>query len=425
MAAPWSSHFSRHGNYDVVMEPAADDNSRRPFGALPAWAAAGIAGHLLIWQISEPPLLFSDFYKAYYPAAKALTSADWQSAWQGLEPGVGGFVNLPIVAWLFVPFLIFGKAGAGWAFLAFGMAAVLASWLIVVRGLVNATLAGPMLFLFLVNGPMVNSLREGNTTHIAFAAVICGLALWKGGRNFLAGLLLGVAAIIKIPFLLLGVYFLLRRNWPVVGGGLAAIGAAAVLSLGVHGLAANSAWYDNSIAPYLGRAIAAFNVQSVDGFLIRLGSGAEGLFDWTARDISPLHKAARLVLFAAAGLAFLWTTRCFETRTSPFDKRDYLEFSLVLALAIVLSPVSWTHYYLFFVLPFGLYLAGNFSTETDMTTRRLMWSGFVLTALPVILMPIDSDMVLDVWSRSGVSSYFLGGVLMLIALLRARWRAEP
>lgn len=408
------------------MEAAVVEDTKRqaPFWALPAWAAAAMVCHLLLWQISEPPALFSDFYKAYYPAAQALTAADWQSAWLGLEPGVGGFVNLPILAWLFVPFLILGKIASGWAFLFFGAAALLISWLIVARNLVSAALAGPMLFLILVNGPMINSLREGNTTHIAFFAVICGLALWKAGWSFLAGLLLGVAAIIKIPLLLFGIYFLLRRNWPVVSGGLAAICATALLSVGVHGLAPNIAWYDDSVAPYLGRAVAAFNVQSVDGFLVRLASGTEGLFDWTARDISPLHKVVRLVIFAATGLAFLWITRCFEARTASFDKRDYLEFSLILAIAIVLSPISWTHYYLFFLLPFGLYLAGKFGPTTDATIRCLMWSGFVLTALPVILMPIDSDMFLEIWSRSGVSSYFLGGVLMLVAMFRAAWRVS-
>ena len=389
--------------------------------SLLAWGAAGIALHLLLWRISEPPTLFSDFYKAYYPAGRALLDADPQ-AWSRLEPGVGGFVNLPIMAWLFVPLASLSESAAGWIFLCIGVLAAVASWLLMARYLLAPAVAGLMLFLFLANGPMVNSLREGNTTHIAFLLVIGGLILWKAGRNFAAGILLAAAAIIKIPLLLLGVYFLVRRNWAVVSGGAAAIGLVALLSIAVHGLAANLAWYDNSIAPYLGRAVAAFNVQSVDGFLIRLASGAEGLFDWSAREISPAHRVTRLLVLTLTAAAFVWVTRFYETRQPPPDRQDHLEFTMVLMIAIVLSPLSWSHYYMFFLLPFGLYLSGSLALADDKATRWLMWSGFVLTALPEVLFPIDSDELLEAWARTGASARLLGAVLMLIAMFRGAAR---
>jgi hypothetical protein len=57
--------------------------------------------HLAVWQISEPSTLFSDFYKAYYPAAEVL----WNSgaAWPLTETGAGGFVNIPILDSTAVP----------------------------------------------------------------------------------------------------------------------------------------------------------------------------------------------------------------------------------------------------------------------------------------------------------------------------------
>jgi hypothetical protein len=235
-------------------------------------------------------------------------------------------------------------------------------------------------------------------------------------------MLLAAAAIIKIPLLLLGVYFVLRRNWGVVGGGALAIGLVGVLSIGVHGLGANIAWYDNSIAPYLGRAVAAFNVQSIDGFLVRFASGAEGLFDWSAREITLLHKVVRLVVFAVVAVAFLWITRCYETREPDSHDRDHLEFALIVMIAIVLSPVSWSHYYMFFLLPFGLYLSRNLAIADDRSTHWLMWSGFVLTAVPEVLFPIDSDDLLELWARTGTSARLLGGVLMMIAMFRGAAR---
>jgi hypothetical protein len=327
------------------------------------------------------------------------------------------------MAWLFVPFARFAEPWAGWIFLGLGVLAAMASWLLMARHLLAPAIAGLMLFLFLVDGPMVNSLREGNTTHMAFLLMVAALILWKAGRGFLAGMLLAAAALVKIPLLLLGVYFLLRRNWSVVGGGAVGLALVALLSLAVHGLAANVAWYDNSIAPYLGRAVAAFNVQSVDGFMIRLSAGAEGLFDWTAREIPPVHKVARLIVFASTATAFLWITRCHQIRRPASDGRDRLEFVLIVMIAIVLSPISWSHYYMFFLLPFGLYLSGSLALADDRATRWLMWGGFALTALPVVLLPVDSDELLEVWARSGVSAHLVGGMVMLVAMFRAAARA--
>ena len=148
--------------------------------------------HFIWWQLSEPPLLFGDFYKAYFPAAQRVWQMGPREAFVHLEPGVGGFVNLPILVWLFVPLLAFGLAGAGWVFLVLGLGTVVATWWLLVRLADPAVQIAPVLaFLFLVDGPMVNSLREGNTTHIVLFLLVLALALWRAGRQFSVGLLAG------------------------------------------------------------------------------------------------------------------------------------------------------------------------------------------------------------------------------------------
>ena len=62
-------------------------------------------------------------------------------------------------------------------FLAVGIPAALTAWALLVRlARLDATKAALLLFLFMINGPMVNSLREGNTTH--FLLLLLVLALW-------------------------------------------------------------------------------------------------------------------------------------------------------------------------------------------------------------------------------------------------------
>ena len=49
------------------------------------------------------------------------------------EDKAGGFVNIPIIAWLFSPLIPFGEEESGWAFLTVGVAAALAAWALLVR----------------------------------------------------------------------------------------------------------------------------------------------------------------------------------------------------------------------------------------------------------------------------------------------------
>ena len=76
--------------------------------------------HLALWQVSEPPTLFPDLYKAYYPAAEVPWDDGLEANFPLTEIGAGGFVNVPVLAWLFVPL---GEKSAGWVFLGIGAAA--------------------------------------------------------------------------------------------------------------------------------------------------------------------------------------------------------------------------------------------------------------------------------------------------------------
>ena len=91
-----------------------------------------------------------------------------------------------------------------------------------------------------------------------------------------------------------------------------------------------------------------------------------------------------------------------------------------------ISPVSWSHYYLLLLLPFGLYLGGQLPLPDDALTRRLMWSGFLLASLPVVFVPLKPDWLGAVAARTVISAWLIGGLLVLAALMRGAWHAtEP
>jgi hypothetical protein len=380
--------------------------------------------HMAVWQISEPATLFSDFYKAYYPAAEML----WTSgvSWPLTETGAGGFVNIPILAWLFVPLVLLGETESGWAFLAIGVAATACACALLMRTARPETRSGLMIaLLFLLNGPLINSLREGNTTHFILLMLVAAFVLWRRGNDFAAGLLLGLCAIIKLPLMLYGVYFLLRGRWRVVSGGATTIGSIALVSLAVFGMRSNVAWFDCCVEPFIGGILPAFNVQSFDGFAVRLVTGASQLAVWEPIDLPAAYRAVRALLFAAVfgGIALIFS-KAGGTRKAgpaPAGARDVLEYVLVLTLARVMSPISWTHYYLLMLLPWSLYLGGLLQLPGDTATRRLVWTSIMLSSLPVIFTPLSTGWAGELAARTVISAWFFGGVAMLVALVRSAW----
>jgi hypothetical protein len=398
-------------------------------------ALLGVAIQAILWAISEPADLFSDFYKAYFPAAETLWQNGPGPTWETEESSAVGFVNLPILAWLFVPLSLLGEPAAGWVFLGLGVVATSAAYVLLLRlGQLDPWPAAMLALCILANGPLVNSLREGNTTHFVLLLMVAALLLWRAGAGYCAGLLLGLCALLKLPLMLIGLYFLFRRRWRVVAGGASMIGGAVLLSLAVFGIETNIGWYRHCIEPFMGGVMPAFNVQSVDGFLMRLETGPARLMDWNALAAPLWHKIVRnIVLSAMFILAFVAVYRGGSGNAAFRDggardggEREVLEFSIVLVLAVVTSPLSWSHYYLLLLLPWALQLGGRLGLSDDAATRWMMGGGMALASLPVVALPLGPDMIGAIVSRSLVSAWLFGGLLMLAALVRGALRAgEP
>jgi alpha-1,2-mannosyltransferase len=174
-----------------------------PKGRTGSWLAVGVLGiaaQAILWSISEPADLFSDFYKAYYPAAVRLLDEGAVATWETSESAVLGFVNLPILAWLFAPLGLLDEPAAGFAFLAAGAVAVALTYALLLRLGDFDRVSGAMLALsILASGPLVNSLREGNTTHFILLLLVVALLLWRAGAQYSPGRVRGQCARFKKP----------------------------------------------------------------------------------------------------------------------------------------------------------------------------------------------------------------------------------
>jgi len=393
---------------------------------------AGIGIHAVFWLISQPDTLFSDFYKAYFHAAEEVFFNGPRPTWPIDENTTEvGFVNIPGLVWVFVPLVPLGEANAAWVFLGLGAAATLAAYALLLRlAQANPRAGTVLLFLLLASGPLVNSFREGNTTHFILLLLVAALLLRRRGADFAAGLAFGLAAMIKLPLMLFGLYFLLRGRWRVVAGGAMSIGAIVLVSLATFGFEINIGWYKACIEPFMRGAIAAYNVQSIDGFLMRLLTGTAELDNWFPLEASTAHRVVRIALVAGLFVLAFWLMRRFDragahgpASSRGAASRDLSEFAIVLVIALVITPVSWTHYYLLLLLPSALYLGGQLAMPDDATTRRLMWGAWVLTSLPVVFPPVEPQWLAAILSRTVVSAWLAGAFLMLAALARGAFRA--
>ncbi|MEO3388983.1 glycosyltransferase family 87 protein [Mesorhizobium sp. CAU 1741] len=390
---------------------------------MPMAFSGGLA--LLLLVVSDPPVVLQDFRDAYYLAGVAV-----QAGPHGLSPmiarGTDGFVNLPIIAYLFWPLGLLPVFWASVLFSIIGVFCVLAAWWLLVRlAELEAQSAVLLLLVFAINGPMIYGFKEGNVSHILLLMFAIALTWLRRGAEFSAGLLLGFAAVIKPPLLLVGIYFLFRRRWSVVAGGALSCAAAGLLSLAVFGWAMHVSWYELCIKPYSDNPIAAFNSQSVQAFFLRMQVGLDGWFDWSPIPFEPAYWFYSTIVVGGIA-AFVVLTLLMPAGRDSGQAHPLaliqVEFMMIVALACVISPISWSHYYTWFLMPFAFFVGRDDPAWSTPILRGAGWLGIVLLSTPVIADIWRSNWASSTYGQIGVSSLLFGGIIWLLLLCRVRYR---
>ena len=391
--------------------------SRSPRFTRLYWPAVLIGSALIatgLFFVTDPSQAFDDFRRAYWEAGVA--------SWQGrggfdalYARGTDGFVNLPIIAWLFSPFGLVGSTHAALIFTALGVMAVLAGWLLLSDFLeLGRREKGLLLVAIAAFGPMIYSVREGNVSHFLFAGIVLALLDVRSGREIRAGVLFGLAALLKPPLILIGVYFLLRRRWRLVCGGAATIAGVTLASLAIYGWYLHTVWYETVIAPYAAGPTPAFNVQSLPAFVLRQELGVASYLDWTPHALSSAGRILSALLAFALAILCVWAAvRRGEWKRVSHDAVG-IEIMMVVAFACLVSSLTWSHYYVW-LLPayamawtqgrdvwrwvaagaFGLSMfaefmswqmkTGAFGPFSNLLTSHLLIGGLALMACLVVL----------------------------------------
>jgi hypothetical protein len=244
------------------------------------------------------------------------------------------------------------------------------------------------------------------------------LALWwfKKGKGLGTGILLGINGLVKIPMVIPAGYYFVRRQWMVVIGGILTVGFVLVLSLGLIPFSLNRMWLDNCILSFSGNPVAAYNNQSVAGVLAREFIPGSRIDYWLPLDPTPLFAVVSritvLLLYVPVLIVLLYDWRSARTKSGYL-----LEFFLVLVCSLLTSPISWTHYFMFLLIPVAFYLDENLFATGTKGLNLLLVVSLILVTIPVDLTLAFFD---GFGQRVVLSLHFWGGVLFYIFLF-ALW----
>jgi len=191
-------------------------------------------------------------------------------------------------------------------------------------------------------------------------------------------------------------------------------------------------WESNSVFAHKiiqlsGYSLASWNNQSLDGFLLRLVTGALHLYDW---HILALPFTMKMLKYAVGTLLMvMWLIAIIPPKKTD-DNQELLAFSLTVTLMVVLAPISWTHYLLFLVFPYLVLLTALIRNKM-VVCRRLMIGGLLLIypalALPpsyflqLVNFPLDNTIPLSLLSSAG---FFVGMLLIGTILLYMTFAME-
>ena len=328
----------------TAASPAVASATTRGWIATAAGAAAVVLALVVLYSAYIP--LMNDFEVYYYGGSRVLQTGE-TGAHELYAPRDGlPFTYPPFAALLFagLALLPMGTSSLIFSTTALVGAAVVAAWLarhyFGLRGwrtsfadwrFRTVALAGTAAILLL--GPWRDTFDFGQINIILMGLILADFALYgkdrAGELRWPAGLLIGLAAGIKLTPLAFGLYFLVRRDFKALGWMAAGFFGSIALAWAVLPNASLTFW--TRILPDTGRigGPAYLDNLSVKGLLLHVGLPDSGL-------TSVLWLVLSLGLAVLTAVVIRWAVAAEE---------NFVAVSATAVLMLLISPVSWSHHW--------------------------------------------------------------------------------
>lgn len=353
----------------------ARGDAGRALGALALLAGLAAAALLLSGSLTEADV-GTPFHALHRAGARLWfgTLPLYNVAGLDANPFAPTFSGPPALAALALPFATTPYPQAIVAWRAAAIAALLASWIVLVRAY-GARPAAALGLLLLAVAPTFAALAEGQAAPLLLLLLALGLYALRRGRDDLLGACVGAAAALSPPALLLLGFALAQRRWRALGFAAASFALLALGGLLVAGWPAH-AIYLGDVAPALAQSTAWPLNQSLHAFTARL-------LEPDQLGLRPLGtpQAQRAGWLAALALLALtaWLSR----------RRDQAElgYALWLAALLLAAPVAWAPELILLALPLLVLVAA--------ADGRVAWPSVACAALGVALLALADPLALS------------------------------
>lgn len=328
----------------TATSPTLASGTTRGWIATAGGAAAVVLALVVLYSAYIP--LMNDFEVYYYGGSRVLQTGE-SGAHELYAPRDGlPFTYPPFAALLFagLALLPMGTSSLVFSTTALVGAGVVAAWLarhyFGLRSwrtsfadwrFRSVALAGTAAILLL--GPWRDTFDFGQINIILMGLILADFALYgkdrAGELRWPAGLLIGIAAGIKLTPLAFGLYFLVRRDSKALGWMAAGFFGSIAFAWAVLPNASLTFW--TKILPDTGRigGPAYLDNLSVKGLLLHVGLPDSG-------STSMLWLVLSLGLAVLAALVIKWAVAADE---------NFVAVSATAVLMLLISPVSWSHHW--------------------------------------------------------------------------------
>lgn len=300
------------------------------------------------------------------------------------HPPVAVLLALPF-AWLDYPL-----AHLAWNLFTYSL--FVAAITVVVREL-GIPFAWPSLFpalILLLGNPILNQIYQGQLNCLLAALMIAAWVADRHGQPALAGAAIGLAGAVKLyPLFLLG-YFLFTRRWSGLAAGVAVFLIANGIAASLFGMSQFQDYAEDVVPTIAGQFQTAWANESFHGFWLRLLQ-SDPVPEWIGPSLASVM--GRVLSW---GLSFVVAAAVarISLQAATRDERDRA-FALAIVAMLLISPITWPHYYLVLVLPLGLLWVRT-------TSKSSLW----LTGVALALLWLPSNFAAQIWfGGKGVTTF--------------------
>jgi len=374
--------------------------------AEPATPARGITGAGLADKLTKPPMvviiwlgvIFHSFallsqlpsrpnhfdFSIYYASGLALRehrdpyTTDLNSIAPALNLEIEPMhyaTDPPTYLLAFEPLTLLPLQQAFWVWEALNLAALLASLALLFSGSgLGVWRALAIVALALLYPPVGEHFFYGQNKIFVLLMLALMIRWMADGHDAPAGLVLGVAVLMRgFPLLLVG-YLLLRRRWRAIAYTILGMVVGALVTVAILGIPSVLSFSHGLQTVTLPRFIAIPINVSLGAFVSRMY--------WYSIGPGPgLSNFIRRVLVASAQVGLLALTINATLKSRDSADLDWRAFSLWVVTAVLLAPTAWVHYLVLMLIPF---IMMSIAASRGRANHRAIWmavASFMLIAL--------------------------------------------